>query len=70
MGEIEENWQTAKFYCSEIKLICSIGHVFMEVKLDVSICLFQQPAYTKTACQIVILHHPYEGTMISHKNPH
>ncbi len=23
MGEIEENWQTAKFYCSEIKLIYS-----------------------------------------------
>ncbi len=25
MGEIEENWQPAKFYCSEIKLIYSIG---------------------------------------------
>ncbi len=23
MGEIEENWQPAKFYCSEIKLIYS-----------------------------------------------
>ena len=23
MGEIEENWQSAKFYCSEIKLIYS-----------------------------------------------
>ncbi len=23
MGEIEENWQRAKFYCSEIKLIYS-----------------------------------------------
>ncbi len=23
MGEIEENWQAAKFYCSEIKLIYS-----------------------------------------------
>ncbi len=28
MGQIEENWQPAKFYCSEIKLIYSIqkGH--------------------------------------------
>ncbi len=25
MGEIEENWQPAKFYCSEIKLIYSIN---------------------------------------------
>ncbi len=23
MGEIEENWKSAKFYCSEIKLIYS-----------------------------------------------
>ncbi len=23
MGEIEENWQSAKFYCSKIKLIYS-----------------------------------------------
>ncbi len=34
MGEIKGNWQPAKFYCSEIKLIHSIrGSVFLALYL-------------------------------------
>ncbi len=54
MGEIKENWQNAKFYCSEIKLIYSTEDVFMIIcvslyrpdKQSIYLCSFtnlQQP---------------------------
>ncbi len=38
MGEIEKNWQPAKFYCSEINLIYSIRALELQ-NLNIEYCL-------------------------------
>ena len=53
MGEIEENWQPTKFYCSEIKLIYSSSDytIYKLHNTIASICI-----HRKSNRLVIVLH--------------